>query len=120
MDTMIYLTDDQKNLIEAKQEVANKMLADVKADRDSKQPHQDPAFNLDTIISNLKLLKSETDAIFNLPPPKPKEEEKPKEEDAKMEDASQEKKPEDKEDSDDKAPEKKDEEMPPMEEKAKE
>ena len=61
-------------------------MADVKADRDSKQLYQDPAFSLDKIISDLNLLKKETDAIFNAPPPKPKEEEKPKEEDTKMDD----------------------------------
>ena len=77
------------------------MMADVKADRDSKELHQDPKFNLNKIISDLSLLKSETDAIFALPPPK---EEKPKEEDAKMEDTNL-KAPDF--DSDDKAPESK-------------
>lgn len=79
------MTDDQKKSIAGKQEVVSKMMADVKADRDSKQLYQDPKFNLDKIISDLSLLKSETDAIFNAPPPKPKSPEKAKEEDTKME-----------------------------------
>jgi len=77
------------------------MLADVKADRDSKELYQDPKFNLDKIISDLSLLKAETDAIFALPPPK---EEKPNEEDVKMEDTNL-KAPDF--DSDDKAPDSK-------------
>ena len=46
----------------------------VKADRAAKQLFQDPAYNLDQIINGLNALKKETEAIFNLPPPKPKAE----------------------------------------------
>jgi len=45
----------------------------VQADRASKQPHDDPLYNLDGIIRTLETLKKETDAIFNRPPPKPEE-----------------------------------------------
>jgi len=43
----------------------------VKADKASKQPHDDPLYNLDGIINTLDTLKKETEAIFNKPPPKP-------------------------------------------------
>jgi len=45
----------------------------VQADRASKQPHDDPLYNLDGIIRTLETLRKETDAIFNRPPPKPEE-----------------------------------------------
>ena len=54
-------------------------MGKVKADKDGKQPHQDPDFGIDGVEAHLKLLKAETDAIFNAPPPKkeePKKEEK--------------------------------------------
>lgn len=58
----------------------------VKADRAAKQLFQDPAYNLDQIINGLSALKKETEGIFNLPPPKPKVEEKA-DENMKPEDA---------------------------------
>ena len=45
----------------------------VKADRASKQLHEDPLYNLDGIILTLSTLKKETETIFNRPPPKPEE-----------------------------------------------
>ena len=45
--------------------------------------HQDPAFNLDEVERQINLVKAETTAIFNQPPPKPKEE--PKKEEAPKE-----------------------------------
>jgi hypothetical protein len=93
-------------------------MSDVKADRMSKELYQNPNFNIEKIISDLQLLKSETDSIFNAPPPKPKEEEKPKE-DEKMENTEEKKEGEDNkgEDSEMKA---EGETPPPMEEQPKE
>ena len=76
-------------MIEGKLEVGQKIIDGVKADRAAKQLFQDPAYNLDQIINGLAALKKETESIFNLPPPKPKTEEKPAT-DEKMEDASKE------------------------------
>ena len=44
-------------------------MGKVKADKDGKQPHQDPDFGIDGVEAHLKLLKAETDTIFNAPPP---------------------------------------------------
>ena len=84
MAAIAHLTDAQKELVLKKQEEVAKFMQDVKADREAKQLYQDPAFNLDAIINKLNLLKSETEAIFNAPPPK---EEKP---DESMKDESKE------------------------------
>ena len=45
-------------------------MGKVRADQESKQPHQDPAYGVEGVIAHLSLLKSETEAIFNAPPPK--------------------------------------------------
>lgn len=42
----------------------------MKKDCESKQKYEDPAYNLDQIISTLDKTKRDTEAIFNLPPPK--------------------------------------------------
>jgi len=55
----------------------------VKADKNAKQLHEDPAYNLDGIILTLETLKKETQAIFDRPPPKAEEPAK----DAEMKDA---------------------------------
>ena len=68
--------------------------AKVKADKEAKQLYQDPAYGIEGITSQLSLLKAETEAIFNTPPPK-KEEPKPEAE-AKPEDKKEEPKAEDK------------------------
>ena len=81
------MTEEQKENVLKKHEQAIKFMEGVKADRASKQLYQDPAFSLDHILTTLNLTKSETDAIFNAPPPKPKEEKK----DEKMEDVSEKK-----------------------------
>tara|TARA_B110000285_G_scaffold230771_1_gene297991 strand:+ start:1269 stop:1571 length:303 start_codon:yes stop_codon:yes gene_type:complete len=47
-------------------------MARVKAEQESKKPYEDPSFSLDQIDSVLINTKKETEAIFNLPPPKPK------------------------------------------------
>ena len=48
-------------------------MAKVQADKTAKQPHEEPAYGIDGIVAHLNLLKSETDAIFNAPPPKKEE-----------------------------------------------
>lgn len=90
-DTIEHITEDQKSLIQKKIDATNDFFGKVKADRESKQLYENPAFTLDQIISTLSLLKSETDAIFSkVKAPKaeePKKEEKPEEAEAKQEDA---------------------------------
>jgi hypothetical protein len=83
VDTIIHLTDEQKETIAKKVEVAQGLVNGVKEDRAAKQLYENPKYNLDQIITGLNMLKAETEAIFNAPPPKPKEEPK---EDVKMED----------------------------------
>jgi hypothetical protein len=58
---------------------AIKFMDGVKADRAAKQLYEDPAYNCDLIIGTINGLKKDTEGIFNLPPPKAKSEEKPKE-----------------------------------------
>lgn len=48
-------------------------MGKVKADKESKQLYQDPAYGVDGVIAHLNLLKSETEAIFSAPPPKKEE-----------------------------------------------
>lgn len=69
------MTDSQKELISKKQTEAVDLMARVKAEQESKKPYEDPSFSLDQIDSVLINTKKETEAIFNLPPPKPKVEE---------------------------------------------
>lgn len=70
-----HLTDSQKELITKKQSEAVDLMARVKAEQESKKLYEDPSFSLDQIDSVLINTKKETEAIFNLPPPKPKVEE---------------------------------------------
>jgi hypothetical protein len=70
-----HLTDSQKETINEKLRTTETLIAGVKADRASKQLHQDPAYTLDQIINAIEKCKRETEAIFNLPPPKSKPEE---------------------------------------------
>lgn len=66
-------------------------MGKVKADKEGKQLFQDPAYGTEGVIAHLNLLKSETEAIFNAPPPKkeepaanqPMSEEAPKKEEEK-------------------------------------
>ena len=67
------LTDEQKADIATKLQEAEKFMEGVQQDRASKQPFQDPNYNLDAVIQTLENLKKDTDKIFNRPPPKPKE-----------------------------------------------
>jgi len=90
-DTIIHLSALQKDTLAKSVEVAKKLVEAVKADQAAKKLTEDPAFSLDQIINGLAALKAQTDAIFNLPPPADKKEEK---KDEKMED--EEKKPEEK------------------------
>ena len=87
LESIAHLTDAQKETVTKKHEEAQKFMDGVKADRAGKQLFQDPAYTLDQILTTFNLVKSETDAIFNAPPPKPKEEKK----DEKMEDATEKK-----------------------------
>ena len=52
---------------------AQTFMEGVKADQNGKQPHQDPAYNLDGILLTLETLKKETQAVFDRPPPKKEE-----------------------------------------------
>jgi hypothetical protein len=45
----------------------------VAADKAAKQPHEEPAYGIEGVIAHQSLLKSETEAIFNAPPPKKEE-----------------------------------------------
>lgn len=45
----------------------------VAADKTAKQPHEEPAYGIEGVIAHQSLLKSETEAIFNAPPPKKEE-----------------------------------------------
>lgn len=55
-------------------------MGKVKTDKETKQPFQEPDFGIAGVEAHLKMLKNETEAIFNAPPPKPKKEEpKPEE-----------------------------------------
>lgn len=45
----------------------------VAADKAAKQPHEEPAYGVEGVIAHQNLLKSETEAIFNAPPPKKEE-----------------------------------------------
>lgn len=88
-----HLTDDQRKMITDKQTFAAEFIEKVKADRAAKQLHENPAFKLDEIINILDDTKKQTDGIFNLPPPKPKEEKKEedKKEDVPMDGADEKK-----------------------------
>ena len=75
LEDIAHLSDSQKELISKKQTEAVDLMARVKAEQESKKPYEDPSFSLDQIDSVLINTKKETEAIFNLPPPKPKVEE---------------------------------------------
>jgi len=66
------LTDMQKEQIGSKQNSAASLMDGVKKDRESKQLFEDPAYKLDDVINCISNLKSETEGIFSLPPPKEK------------------------------------------------
>lgn len=70
------MTEDQKNTVNLKLQNSIDFMGKVRADKESKQLFQEPAYGIDGVVAHLKLLKSETEAIFNAPPPK-KEEPKP-------------------------------------------
>merc|ERR1712146_484563 len=76
MVEVTHLTDENKAKIHEKVTASQEFFAKVKADKESKQLYQDPAFGIDGIGAHLKSLNAETEAIFNIPPPKPKEEPK--------------------------------------------
>lgn len=61
-------------MINKKLEDAIKFMDGVKADRAAKQLFEDPAYTCDQIIGTMNSLKYDSENIFNLPPPKPKEE----------------------------------------------
>lgn len=71
-----HLTEEQKNTVNMKLQNSIEFMGKVKADKESKQLFQEPAYGIDGVVAHLKLLKAETEAIFNAPPPK-KEEPKP-------------------------------------------
>ena len=68
-----HLTDEQKTSISLKVQNANEFMGKVQADKAAKQPFEEPAYGIEGVIAHLSLLKSETEAIFNAPPPKKEE-----------------------------------------------
>lgn len=74
-----HLTEEQRNNVNTKLQNSIDFMGKVKADKESKQLHQEPAFGIDGVVAHLNQLKVETEAIFATPPPKkeePKKEEK--------------------------------------------
>ena len=60
MGTVETCTDDRKEEVNTKVTAAQTFMEGVKADQNGKQPHQDPAYNLDGILLTLETLKKET------------------------------------------------------------
>jgi len=60
-----HITPEQTELINSKVTLARTFFDNVKADRAKKQLYENPDFNLDQIINNLSLIKSECEAIFS-------------------------------------------------------
>lgn len=79
-----HLTDSQKELITKKQGEAITLFEGVKAEEASKPKFENPSYSCEQIENIIQSTKKETEAIFNLPPPKPKVEEKV---DVKMEES---------------------------------
>ncbi len=93
-----HLQGEQMETVIKKLEEARKFFEGVKADQAAKKLYENPAYSLNQIIQTLSLLKSETDAIFNAPPPKvEKSDEKMKEDEAKSSEKKEEAAPEDSE-----------------------
>ena len=67
-----HLTDSQKELITKKQSEALTLIAGVKAEQESKPLFENPSYSCEQIENIIQSTKKETEAIFNLPPPKPK------------------------------------------------
>jgi len=65
-----HLTGEQIEVVIKRLEEARKFFDSVKADQTAKKLFENPSFSLNQIIQTLSLLKSETDAVFNAPPPK--------------------------------------------------
>ena len=72
-----HLTEDQRKIIGDKIAVASEYIGKIKADIAAKKLWEDVPYTVADIERQIALLKSETTAIFNQPPPKPKAEEKP-------------------------------------------
>lgn len=68
---VIELTEANKELINKEHTTCETLIAGVKADKAAKELHQNPDYNLDQIINAIETCKRKTEAIFNLPPPKP-------------------------------------------------
>lgn len=81
---LAHLTDEQRDNVLKKHQATNDFFGKVRTDRQAKSDCQDPGFKLSDIESMLSSLKTETNAIFATPPPKPESPPKEKE-DAKME-----------------------------------
>jgi len=77
-----HLTDEQKETLGKKVSVCTEFIDKAKADIAAKKTYEDPAYTLENVQSYIKLLISETDSIFNAPPPKKEE---PKVEEKKVE-----------------------------------
>lgn len=78
-----HLTDDQKETLGKKVSACAEVIEKANADIAAKKTWEDPAYTLEQVQSYIQLLISETDSIFNAPPPK--KEEPPKAEETKAE-----------------------------------
>lgn len=78
-----HLTDEQKETLGKKMSSCNELIEKAKADIAAKKTWEDPAYTLEQVQSYISLLSSETNSIFNAPPPK--KEEPPKAEESKAE-----------------------------------
>ena len=81
-----HLTDEQKETIGKKVTTCTEVIDKAKADIAAKKTWEDPAYTLEQVQSYIQLCISETDSIFNAPPPK--KEEPPKVEETKADDAT--------------------------------
>lgn len=73
MGEIEHLTDEQKTTIGLKVQNATEFMDKVQADKGAKQPHEEPAYGVEGVIAHINMLKAETEAIFNAPPPKKEE-----------------------------------------------
>jgi len=72
LQSIAHLTDAQKEEVGKKLASAQELIDGVKADAE-KPKHEDPKYTLREIIAKLDSTRKDTEAIFNLPPPKPEE-----------------------------------------------
>lgn len=91
--TDLTLTPENREIVIAKCKVAHDFWTTFQTELAAQQKHEDPKTTHEAACQHFTLLESECNAIFNKPPPKPKEEEKPAEEKPAEEKATDEAKP---------------------------